>query len=226
MIRTVYRIWFALFSGCILLILSGIAYRLFALQLDALAKEPMAPAVPFSSFPYSIGSWSGYEVPLSEVVLEVSGNEDHLNRRYLNRENPAEVNLYLAYTSQPRTMLGHRPLVCYVNSGWQHEGTEEITIMTADGGQLTTLLHKFRLPLAVSGINVINYYYVNGSLTTDHNEFFRLKFRSIQNSKQHPRYVIQVQVSSFSEKAAIDFAREIAPLVLVHLPEAKAAAGL
>lgn len=216
------RFWPAILISIILLVISGYTYRLYAKKLDALTHSPLLPQIPLSQFPLDIGFWKGMDVPLSDTVLKVAANEDHISRRYRNEQTQAEVNLYLAYTSQPRNMLGHRPRVCYVNSGWIHEDTKNILIHPAAEETTGCLLHTFLKQDNNSiRLSVLNYYILNGQVTTDHNLFSGLRYRSLRSTRKNPRYVAQIQVNSRSSREATAFTELIEPLILSYMPEIK-----
>lgn len=218
--KTLTRVWLHLLLGCLFMVFSGLAYRLTAKQLDVMANAPVLPKVAFSEFPYEFGQWRGTELPLSETVLDVANNEDYISRRYWNERGDMDVTFYLAYTSIPVNMDGHRPTVCYVGSGWLHEGTEEVELEPLVGSAVTVLIHKFRKPMSsFPDISVLNYYIVSGQATTDYKAFSGLKYRRIVRDRKQPRYVAQVQISSTSPTAPVEFARQIVPMIWHYMPE-------
>ncbi len=205
--------------ACVLLLGAGYGYRYAAVRLDALAKAPLLPSVPLSSFPYRVGQWEGEDQALSETTLQVAGNDDYVNRSYRLSGADSVVSFYAAYTSQPRTMRGHRPDVCYVGAGWMLEQTEQRQIQTADGQTIPVLLHYFRKPPPdLTRLIVLNYYLINGQTTADYRAFSGLRWRLPSLSREQVRYVAQVQVASTSATAAISFAAVAAPLVESYMP--------
>jgi EpsI family protein len=169
-----------------------------------------------------VNGWSGKDVPLSEAVLKVAGNDDYVNRLYRNDEAGAWVNLYVAYSGDPRTMLGHRPQVCYPASGWQHENTEHIEITTDNGMVVPCLLHRFsRTGLEGGSVVVLNFYVLNGVVTDDEGAFGSVGWRLPNVGGDIARYVTQVQISSVLEKSVRDAARELVEVVLEYLPDAE-----
>ena len=217
--KEIKKIWRYLLSGCLIVSLFGIAYRLAAQKLDISSDTPVFTKVPFADFPYEISYWRGTELPISETILKVANNDDYISRRYWNIQSNQEVTLYLAYTVTPVSMEGHRPRVCYVGSGWVHESTKEVTVDPLRGKAITCLIHRFRKPMSsLSDIYVLNYYIVSGNVTTDHRAFSGLRYRRITQSKHEPRYVAQIQISSISSDAAESFAKQIAPMIWDYLP--------
>lgn len=212
-------VWFSTFLSCAVLLTAGYAYRKAAQRLDVLVKEPILPVIPLSVFPYEIGSWEGEDQPLRETVLEVAGNDDYLSRSYRNRDLNHYVNLYVAFTSQPRNMLGHRPRVCYPGAGWVHDRTDNQEIALNQDQMLPVLLHYFHKPfMEQTRIIVLNYYIINGRITRDYEDFSGIRWRLPTLSRKQIRYVAQVQISSTSVTAVQSFAAEIAPLIQPFMP--------
>lgn len=212
-------VWFSAFIACVVLLGSGYAYRKLALQLDALVKDPILPTLPLSVLPYKIGDWEGEDQSLRETVLEVAGNDDYINRVYRLKNSDYFVNLYVAFTGQPRTMLGHRPEVCYVGAGWILEQKEELEIPLDQGGSMPVLLHYFRKPHPETiRLMVLNYYIINGNATRDHRDFSGLLWRLPTFSRTQIRYIAQVQFSSTSSTALMSFVPEAAPLIAPLMP--------
>jgi EpsI family protein len=212
-------IWFSAILSCFVLLAAGYAYRKVALRLDALVKEPILPTVPLSVLSYQIGQWKGEDQPLGETVLEVAGNDDYINRIYHLADSEYYVNLYVAFTSQPRNMRSHRPDVCYVGAGWILEQIDEQEIQLESGQSLPVQIHYFRKPHPeILRLMVLNYYIVNGKVTRDHRAFSGILWRLPTFSRKQIRYVAQVQVSSVSSTALLSFVPEAAPLILPFMP--------
>lgn len=209
----------AVIAAVVIMGSSGYLYRVCAVELDALSRIKVFPPIPLNQFPIQQGAWRGQDIPISESVLKVAANDDYVNRLYTHRDLPYQVNLYIAYTSEPRRMLGHRPRVCYRGSGWDHDGTEEIQIVTTTGKALPVLVHRFhKSGLNSQDIVVLNYYVVNGELTVDHKKFDTLRWRRPKMSGGRLDYVAQIQVSSASLEGAKLLIRDFSDDILRHLP--------
>ncbi len=211
-----------LFSAIAILFLlgSGGVYRKSADYLDALSQVKVMPTIPFDRFPSQIGLWQGVERPISETVLKVAANDDYLSRVYSDSSRQLQATLYVAYTAEPRRMLGHRPRVCYVGSGWIHDETEDQTLETSNDVKISCLMHRFhKAGLDYQEVFVLNYYIVNGKVTSDHEEFSGLRFRRPKVTEGRTEYVAQIQISSVSETGARVLAEELSDLILMHLPQ-------
>jgi hypothetical protein len=177
------------------------------------------PNMPLQQFPYQVGSWQGVDRPISETVLKVAANDDYLSRVYTDRTRHLKAALYVAYTAEPRRMLGHRPRTCYVGSGWIHDSTEEQVFETTGGERILCLIHRFhKTGLDYQNVFVLNFYIVNGMLTSDHKQFSGLRWRRPKMSDGRLNYVAQVQINSVSEAAVKNLAREFTEDILRHFP--------
>jgi len=66
---------------------------------------------------------------------------------------------------------------------------------------------------------VLNFYIVNGQLTSDESTFSGVGFRTPNIGGDPARYVAQVQISSVLEKAVRTGAKDIAELILLSFPD-------
>ena len=205
--------------GLAVFVAAGWYYDVLAEKYEAISQIPLLPAVPLDNFPLILGDWNGREAPISETVLKVAGNDDYLSRFYVNSKVQAGVTLYVGYTAEPRRMLGHRPEKCYVGSGWTHDYTHPEKIRTQKGKELDCLIHRFYKPaLAYEEVFVLNYYVVNGQITTDHTSFDSLRWRRPKQTGGRLEYVAQIQISSPSEQAVRLLAQEIADPIMEFMP--------
>ncbi|MHC4551319.1 MAG: exosortase C-terminal domain/associated protein EpsI [Planctomycetota bacterium] len=205
----------------VLILASGWVYQKLDLHIDKLSNVKVYPEIPFTQFPMEFGPWKGKHVEISETVLQVAHNDDYLSRLYVDADRRFHASVYVAYTAEPRRMLGHRPRRCYTGSGWSHQETRSDQITTAGGRDIPVLVHRFHWPgMDYQEIAVVNFYVVNGALTSDHRSFSGLRFRRPKITDGRAEYVAQVQVSSVSEAAAKALAQELSDEILRHLPKA------
>lgn len=207
----------------ILLVLaaSGIGYRAAEKVINPEGGRQVELPVPLGEVPAVIRGWEGEDMAISQAILDVADNDDHLSRLYRHQTTNQWANIYIAYTARPRTMLGHRPQSCYPGAGWILDGTEEITITTAAGNELPALLHRFHTPMPdYREIVVLNYYIVNGTVTTDESVFSGLSWRTPNLAGDPARYVAQVQVMSVLEGSVRAAARDLTDEFLPFFPAA------
>ncbi len=205
------------------LVLTLVLGRVYRVASSYYAKDNLKPVilpVPLSEFPMNIGDWSGNDIALSEAVQKVAGNDDFVNRSYINSKEGKWVGFYVAYAGQPRNMLGHRPQVCYPGAGWIHESTRESEFKSLSGKTIPCLLHKFRKPFPDSTeVVVLNFYVLNGTPTNKEAEFNSLSFRMPNIKGEIANYVSQIQVNASVESSVLEFAPLIADEVLKFLPD-------
>lgn len=217
--RPVISMWVWPFVA-VLLLCSGVIYHSVAEHLQGIAESPITLPVPLKEFPLEVAGWVGQEVPIPETVQKVAGNDDFLNRLYINETTNQWVNIYVAYTARPRTMLGHRPQVCYTAHGWIHDGTDHKQVISRRGLGVPCLLHRFhRLAPNYEEMLVLNFYIVNGQLTDDENVFSGVGWRTPNIGGDPARYVAQVQTSAVLENPVLAAAKDFTDLILDYFPD-------
>lgn len=213
-------ILFTWFLAVLLLISSGIAYRIVVSNLKLVVNTPIELPISLDRIPKSINSWIGKDEPIRQSVQRVAGNDAFVNRLYMDETRNQWVTLYIAYTARPRTMLGHRPQICYVAGGWVHDGTQLTEVVTENGMRIPCLLHRFHKPApSYEETVVINFYIVNGQLTSDENVFSGVGWRTPNIAGNPARYVAQVQVSSIIEHSIREAIKEMAEIILNFFPD-------
>ncbi len=220
--NTLLRLW-AWPTVIVLIVVSGLTYRILAGSLQRDVLSPITLPVPLSEFPLAVGKWQGREVPIPVNIQKVARNDDFLSRLYVNQTTNQWASLYVAYTARPRTMLGHRPQVCYPASGWIHDSTDHIQVVSAGGLPIPCLLHRFHRPAPdYEEILIINFYIVNGQLTDDESVFSGIGWRTPNIAGNPARYVAQVQISSVLENSIHSAARDLTDLTLTWFPSSSA----
>ncbi len=81
--------------------------------------ENIPPSERLSSFPLTVGPWTGRDFPIDADTLTVLGPGDFLNRVYYAGQWPAPVGLFIGYFPSQRTGdTMHSPKNCLPGSGW------------------------------------------------------------------------------------------------------------
>lgn len=213
-------VWFAWIFAIVLLICAGISYRVLASRLELVVDTPVSLPVSLDFLPERIGSWTGQDVPIPPNIVRVAGNDAYLNRLYINNITNQWANVYIAYTAHPRTMLGHRPQICYVAGGWIHDETENKQITSGSGLELPCLVHRFHRPEPDrEDVVVLNFYIVNGKITSDERVFSGVVWRTPNIDGDPARYVAQVQVSSRLENSVRAAAMDMTEVILDFFPD-------
>jgi len=202
------------------LICSAAVYRVAAYHLKIITDKPVKLPVSLKRFPLEIGRWSGREVRIPLIVQSITDNDDFLSRLYVNRDTNQWVNVYVAYTGRPRTMLGHRPQVCYPAGGWIQDFTEHTKEISDSGVSIPCLLHRFHKPAPANDeVVVLNFYILNGQITDSESGFSGLDWRTPNINGQAARYVAQVQISSDLENSVLTATREMTDLMIGFFPD-------
>jgi len=216
--------WLVWGLAIVLLILSGVAYRVLASRLQLIVDKPVSLPVPLSAFPSEIGNWVGTELPIPTTAreyMEKNFADDFFSRRYINSVTKAWADVYVVYcSSRPGGILGHQPRVCYPGFGWIHDGTERTHFVSRVGRDVPCLIHRFHKPApAYEQTVVLNFYILNGQITADESDFSGPFGRRPNIARDPARYVAQVQISSVLENSIRAAAEEITGLVLDFLPD-------
>lgn len=203
-----------------LLLLSGVIYRITAYQLKLSVQSPIVLAVPLSSFPVRINGWLGKDVPVPEHIQRMAGNDDFLYRIFVHESTGQWAGVYIAYSGRPRTMLGHRPEVCYVAGGWVHDDSIKSNFPAGSDKQIPCLLHRFHKPSpGYEEVVVLNFYVLNGRVTRSESGFSGLGWRTPNIAGNPARFVAQVQISSVLENSVRAIAKDITGRILSFFPD-------
>lgn len=206
-----------------ILIFGGAVYRMSASRLDTVTDHPVILPISLNNFPVEIDGWVGRDLPIPEYIQRVAGNDDFLNRFFIHETTNQWANVYVAYSARPRTMLGHRPQVCYTAGGWVHERTIESEFVTSNRQIIPYRLHNFSKPGFVAKedekIVVLNFYILNGQVTNEENNFSGISWRTPNIAGDPAHYVAQVQISSSLESSARKAAKEMTGRILEFFPD-------
>jgi EpsI family protein len=233
MSSSVHRWWGCVLAGVVLLA-GGWGYRRTAGAIQADVSATIRLERPLALLPLVIGPWQGHDVEIPEGVQRIVRNDDFISRSYRDAQTGEIVHLYIGYTARPRTMLRHRPTVCYPSAGWSHLSSKGVELaVPASGRALPALVHLFLKPgTADRHTVVLNYYVLNGRVTADESSFESLSWRDPNLGRDATRYVAQVQIAvpadfapNAAEQTARRFAAESAQAILDLLPGPARAVG-
>jgi hypothetical protein len=211
-------------SACIIafiaMVICGVIYKSAAHWLQKASSAPVFLPVPLSAFPYIIGDWTGREAPLEEGIAEAAANDDFCSRLYVNRNSKNAVNLYIAYSASPRTMVGHRPDVCYTAAGWIHDSTDNSSFVAKSGKKIPCLIHRFHLPWPRQDeLVVLNFYIINGKSSAEESGFSGIEWRTPNIKGDIARYVAQIQISSVLGNSVLNAAADMTDTIFGFLPD-------
>lgn len=155
-------------AASFLMLISGLGYRALAARLAAPPDTtPIDPAA-LEQLPLQIGTWTGQEKPLDEVVVRAADTDAYISRTYSRRNDWESVWLYVAYGVRARDLMPHRPEVCYTGSGWTLVDRRSVERPLSDGTKLPCNVLEFsRGALNTTKIMVLDYYIVDGEYCRD-----------------------------------------------------------
>ncbi len=208
--------WFNLLGSLLILFASGFFYRVFNSKLQRAVAKPVNLKYSLNLFPLKIYGWRGYEIPLPSEIIKITGTDDHLNRFYCNKSKKMWVNFYAAFSGRPRSMLGHRPGVCYPAHGWENGGVKKIEFENRYGKVIPCLLHRFHKP-GGRKIFVLNFYIINGKVCSSEEGFSGLGWRTPNIEGDAAQYVCQVQLRSDYENSVIIAAKDLSEELIEFL---------
>lgn len=206
--------------GVVTILFIELFFYLTGSGLRALSLEVTRLPVPLSLFPERIGDWSSEEIAIPEFVQQASGNDDFVYRLFRHEFTGQWVTLYLAYSARPRTMLGHRPEICYVADGWVHENSIKWDFFSSTSRSIKCSVHRFyNQTLEYSESVVLNFYILNGQISRDESKFSSIRWRGPNLSRDPSYYVAQVQIRSEFENSVQSAARDMTDVILDFFPD-------
>ncbi len=157
-------LWSIWILAVVLLVSAGMAYRILASGLERVVSRTIKLPVPMSAFPLKIGNWVGKDLSIPNITkeyMEKNFADDYFSRRYINSVTRAWVDVYVVYcSSRPGGILGHRPRVCYLGYGWNHDGTETEQFISRAGQKIPYLIHRFHKPAPMTDQALVLNFYV------------------------------------------------------------------
>lgn len=169
----------------------GIAYYGIAARLPMPGKAPRIAPDALDQFPLQIVDWMGEDIPIDEEIISRTGSDSHINRRYIRENGLDSVLLYATCGAQIGSMIGHRPDICYTNSGWKivEQNIKELPLN--DDKKLPCTIFLFeKNNLRKEQIVNLNYFIADGVAFGDSSSArSRAGYRLAEVS-----YIIQVQV--------------------------------
>ncbi len=211
--------WFGWVLAFGALLVTGWGYRVVASRLELVTDTPVLLPIPLGAFPAEVNGWVGRDVPVPKHIQQAVGNDDFLHRVFVQQSTGQWVNLYVGYTGRPRTMLGHRPRICYVSTGWAHESTMQSYVLSLAGKTIPCSIHRFCKPNTDEETVVLNYYVLNGQIISNESGFSALTWRMPNIAGDPAHYVAQVQISSVLENPVRMAAADMTDLILDFLPD-------
>jgi exosortase D (VPLPA-CTERM-specific) len=188
----------------------------------ATKTEAVPVREPLSSLPTRIGSWKGQPtLQFSSKILSKLGVDEYVSRFYL-RPNRRQVHLYVGYyQSQRQGSTVHSPKNCLPGGGWVPVDSGHITIPgEADG---TIEVNRYLLQKGTQKQVVLYWYQSRGRVIAS--EYWAKIYLVVDAIRLNRTDGALVRVISpvadsemMAEQQAIDFVKELYPLLGRHLP--------
>lgn len=227
------RLLIAAGAATALVAIGGTGRRMIASWMDANWQGPVHLVRSLKdALPLKIGAWEGTEAPVPDGILRIANHDDYVSRQYRNAQSGEVVALFVGYTERPRTIIRHRPTVCYPNAGWSRLDSQSVQLKTATG-ELPMLVHEFIKPGPAESRQLVGHYYIaDGRHTVDERCFDDRPWRKLFGGPTATHFVAQVQivagVSDSSESAhrrLRQFAEDAGQYIQNMLPSAPATDG-
>jgi hypothetical protein len=189
--------------GSFVMAVSGLTYRALASRQEVPVNSTrMDPAV-LKGFPWQIGDWLGEDIPLSEAVVDATGTDAYINRRYSRNAGSEFVLLYIACGANVNELMSHRPTGCYRAAGYQLVERYPTVLSLASGTKVPCYLYEFyRDDLDVRKVAVLHYCFANGRYFDEVNAV-----RSMGNRGMRPiEFAAQIQIVSSVNSLTADSA--------------------
>jgi EpsI family protein len=178
--------------GVVLMLSSGVGYRLLAQYLSRPTTEKPLPPGTLSRLPLQIGEWHGKDVPLDQAIVKRTRTDDHVSRQYLRDGGRDTVWLFVAYGVRARDLEPHHPEVCYPSAGWTLVDTQDETLKLSAGKDVECRIFRFtKGGLTSQTMTVLSYYIVDGETCPD----VSLLRSKAWSGSAGIRYMAQVQVA-------------------------------
>jgi hypothetical protein len=205
------------------LLLAGAFYRGEATRLKSISGNPVRLPLPLSALPMVINNWEGLDIVIPELVQKAAANDDYVCRLYVNKLTGQWAKLYVGFSGRPRTMIGHKPTVCYISAGWVWDSSERSQIICRDGSKMPCLVHRFHQPdSSGSEIVVLNFYVINGQINCDEGAFSGIRWRTPNIDGDCAHYVAQIQIISTLEAFVFAAAADLAVTLVDFFPDIQA----
>lgn len=188
----------AAIAASFLVLIFGLTHRALVARLVVFEnKTPIDPAA-LERLPLQIGDWTGQDVPVDEAIVDATGTDAHITRRYSRNGDLESVSLYVACGVKA---LVHRPPACYIAAGLSLVDRRSRELLLDDGMKLPcSIFQFFQGGLDTKKVTVLHYSIADG-------RYFGDVSGSLLKASQGIRavgYVAQVQIIASTESLTDD----------------------
>lgn len=162
------RVVAAAIAASLLMLIFGLACHVLAARLGTPGNETPIDLAAVEQFPMQIGGWMGQDVPMDEAIVRATGTDAHINRRYSRSGNSESIALYVACGTNARSLMVHRPEVCYISAGLTLMDRRSVELPLTDGSKLPCSVFEFLSGgLDTKKTTVLCYFIVDGQYCGD-----------------------------------------------------------
>lgn len=195
----------AIAAGFLMLIL-GLTHRVLTTRLVVIEnKTPIDPAA-LERLPLQIGDWTGQDVPVDEAIVDATGTDAHISRRYSHNGDLESVSLYVACGVNAYEVLSHGPPACYIAAGLSLVDSRSMELLLEDEMKLPcSIFQFFQGGLDTKKVTVLHYSIADGQYFGDVSGSLLKASRGIRAVG----YVAQVQIIASTESLTDDSATRL-----------------
>lgn len=207
------------------LAIAGIMVLTLMLMQYLTHAEAIQPNKPFSTFPKTIGQWSGVEKHFDTKIYEVLGVDDSFLGEYRTPDGRF-AQLYIGfYQSQREGDLIHSPKNCMPGGGWNIVDVETTPLTVPSVGPDPVHLIKLRLKNGPNQQLVLYWYHSRGRVIAS--EYWQKIYLVIDSITRHRtdgsfvRLIAPIPDGKGEPDALADlkgFALEIFPILMEYIP--------
>jgi len=160
------RLVVAAIAASFLMFIFGLTHRALVARLRA-TKAPIDPTA-LERFPLQIGVWTGQDVPVDEAIVDVTGTDAHIFRRYSRSSGLESVLLYVACGVKAQRVLCRRPPASYIVVGFSLVDSRSMELLLDDEIKLPcSIFQFFHDRLDTKKVTVLHYLISDGQYFDD-----------------------------------------------------------
>lgn len=200
------RIAVAAIAASFLMLIFGLTYRVLVARLVVFENKTPIDPVALERFPLQIGGWTGQDIPVDEAIVDATGTDAHISRRYSRNGDLESVSLYVACGVNAYKVLSHRPPGCYIAAGLSLVDSRSMELLLDDGMKLPcSIFQFFQDGLDTKKVTVLHYSIADGQYFGDVSVSLLQASRGIRAVG----YVAQVQIVASTESLTADSATRL-----------------
>lgn len=158
----------AVLMASLIVLTFGVTYHTLAARFGGFGSNTPIASDALDPFPMQIGDWTGEAIPLDETIVDKTGTDAHINRRYSRRNGLETISLYVACGVKVTHLIAHRPEICYLGAGRSLLSRRSVELSLNDNTKLPCRVLQFtRGGIDADAVTVVDYFIVNGRYCAD-----------------------------------------------------------